>query len=964
MEWLVFLEAERPMGSRIGVISAYSLSWGVLSAEELILHLKTLGVSKVAVCDRDTIGGYPRLREVAAEEEIELILGCSLSEGEETIYAFVQDQRGYEELCALLSNRYLESSYSYLSDLQHTALHLAATNDLPIEADHLYRALTPTHVSKGTSTYPLLAIDDSFLDTEESRIVHKTLVAIGQNKTVGSLKEESYCQSGKVLLDQATFEAIFAPWPEAIVNAESLIAYDPFPKSHIFPTVTPTNGLTPIAELRRRVYLGAEKRYGEVSDEVVHRLEYELSIIETKHFASYFLIIDDIVALASRSCGRGSAAASLVAYVLEITNVDPIAHNLYFERFLSLGRVDPPDIDVDFAWDERAVIFDAIKDRYGENHVARVANHIFYRRRNALRECARAWGQSDRAINQVIDQPESGDSSWPMILSIAKAIVGLPKEVGTHSGGVIITPKPFTTYAPVSHNSEGYPLVVWEKDGCEAAGFVKLDILGNRSLAVIRDALANLSEDAIFIDEQSWKPNEDLETQNTLARGDSMGVFYIESPAMRQLQKKTQKGDFDHIVIHSSMIRPAANRFIGEYIQRLKGKPYTHLHPRLETILGETYGILCYQEDVSKTAIALAGFDEIEADQLRKIIAKKHATKRLHQYKQHFVQGCKANNISTDTIEEAWSMMLSFDGYSFCKPHSASYAIVSFQSAYLRTHYPAYFLAAVLTNQGGYYQSGAYVSEGRRMGLIVEGPDLNQSRREYVARGNTITVGFMAIANLSEKAILQIIEERTRGGIFHSLEEASTRLKLTREDWQALSQSGTLDCLAPNTRRSDQLRVVLTTSYKEQSNLQLELFNEPKKMPPRVLPSTRRTLDELHAEYESLLFLRTTHPLILYHRHVSRVNRIQARDLFQYVKKQVTLIGWPITIKTVFTSAREVMAFFSFEDETALYETVLFPQVYRQYERLLTYRTPLIIEGFISDDEGALIVEVNRLSSL
>ncbi|NLZ77777.1 MAG: DNA polymerase III subunit alpha, partial [Spirochaetales bacterium] len=325
---------------------------------------------------------------------------------------------------------------------------------------------------------------------------------------------------------------------------------------------------------------------------------------------------------------------------------------------------------------------------------------------------------------------------------------------------------------------------------------------------------------------------------------------------------------------------------------------------------------------------------------------------------------CIYNGVPIQTIERVWAMMLSFDGYSFCKPHSASYAMVSFQSAYLKTHHPAYFLAAVLTNQGGYYHEGAYVSEARRMGLIVEGPDLNRSQRAYVASGNTIIVGLMAIATLSERAILQIIRERAESGTFNSLEEAVSRLHLGREEWQSLSQSGALDALAPGTRRSDQLRVVLTTVCEGHKDAQLELFGQSSEVPLVRLPPARRTLEELQAEFETLGFLRNAHPLILYATHLQGIRRILAKNLPGHVGGRVTLVGCPIAVKRVFTSAREVMAFFSFEDETALFETVLFPEVYRRHERLLGSARPLVIQGVVESDEGALTVKVDRLSSL
>jgi DNA polymerase-3 subunit alpha/error-prone DNA polymerase len=452
-----------------------------------------------------------------------------------------------------------------------------------------------------------------------------------------------------------------------------------------------------------------------------------LKIIEEKGFSPYFLVMDDIVRMSPRTCGRGSGAASIVSYSLGITNVEPIRQQLYFERFLNPARVDPPDVDVDFAWDERDDLIKRVIERFGPDRCARVANHNTFRYRSALRETAKAYGFGDAEISRIERQvfhfgdcaggyiaahtiisstnsPEGADKSgvgdplWQEILTIAGRIEGLPRGLGMHCGGLVITPEPIHTYAPIETSLEGYPLLSWEKDGAEAAGFVKIDLLGNRSLAVIRDALKNLEEQGIVIDQSAWHPIEDGATIAALARGDSMGVFYIESPAMRLLQKKTGAGDFAHIVIHSSIIRPAANKFINEYVRRLKGGEWKPLHPRLEKILNETYGILCYQEDVSKTAVALADFDEAEADMLRKVIAKKAGAAKLAAYERQFFEGCRKNGVEEETIQAIWAMMLSFDGYSFCKPHSASYAMVSFHSAYLRVHHPGEFMAAVLSN--------------------------------------------------------------------------------------------------------------------------------------------------------------------------------------------------------------------------------------------------------------------------
>jgi DNA polymerase-3 subunit alpha/error-prone DNA polymerase len=380
-----------------------------------------------------------------------------------------------------------------------------------------------------------------------------------------------------------------------------------------------------------------------------------------------------------------------------------------------------------------------------------------------------------------------------------------------HCGGLVITPGPVCRYAPVEKSVDGYPLLAWEKEGTEAAGFVKIDLLGNRSLAVIRDTLGNLAEQGIAIDWDAWRPSGDAATVEALAKGDSMGVFYIESPAMRQLQKKTGAGDFEHIVIHSSIIRPAANSFINEYVRRLKGGSWKPLHPRLAYILDETYGILCYQEDVSKTAVALAGFDEVEADKLRKVIAKKAGGVKLAQYERQFFEGCKKNGVDGETARQIWDMMLSFDGYSFCKPHSASYAMVSFQSAYLRVHHPAEFMAAVLSNQGGYYRPHAYIAECRRMGLLTEGPDVNASRWKYYGRGKRVIIGLMAVKGLSKSGAETIITDREQRGDFKSLEDFSRRVWLGRDDITALCPAEVFDDISGGLARTMQARELLKT---------------------------------------------------------------------------------------------------------------------------------------------------------
>ncbi len=509
------------------------------------------------------------------------------------------------------------------------------------------------------------------------------------------------------------------------------------------------------ADLLERLCLaGACRRYGAASPddlptEVTSRMAKELGIVRAKGFSEYFLVVRDIVTRWPRTCGRGSAAASLIAYCLEITHVDPIAHDLFFERFLNEERRDPPDIDVDFPWDERHQVQQYVLDAWGRERTAMVANHVCFRARAAVREVAKVWGLPDGEIAKVNKRLMRAwvakdverhihehplfaglklDVPWPEILGWAARLEGIPRSISTHCGGVVIVPDELARTTPTQPAPVGVPIIHWEKDTTEEAGLLKIDLLGNRSLAVIRDALAAIEKNhGHRIDYAAWDPLEDSATQALIARGDTLGVFYVESPSMRLLQQKTRRGDFAHLVIHSSIIRPAANDYIEEYVRRLHGGRYKTLHPILDELLKETYGIMCYQEDVSRTAMEMAGFSAADADELRKILSKKHQKKRLDDLRQQFFAGATDRGVAPGIVEKVWHMIESFGGYSFCKPHSASYALVSFKSAWLRAHYPAEFIAAVISNGGGYYDAFAYFSEARRLGLEVLLPCVNSS---------------------------------------------------------------------------------------------------------------------------------------------------------------------------------------------------------------------------------------------
>ena len=921
------------MDIRLGLCSAYSLLYGVRMPEDLLDRAASNGVKVLSICDLNNLYGLHTFLEVAKERNIRPIIGTALMVNNNVthnfslltsnpLYCFAENRTGFARLCEILTIRNRDSKgFNPLPLLreQSGGLVLASADEAVLQnlagrVKRLYAAVYPSSlgaVSLGRRLHlPLAFLDNSIFLKADDYEVHRVLRAIGLLKTVGNLGDGDTAQKERLFSSAEALDRYLASWPEAVRGTKEiadLCTFDTVFDGWVFPgygSGLPSADFSAATELRNRVYRGNAKRYGELGDYELERIDYELRIIEEKGFSSYFLTIDDIVQMSkgksgdNRTCGRGSGAASIVSYGLGITNVDPLRHNLYFERFLNPVRSDPPDLDIDFAWDERDDLIKAVIERFGPDRCARVANHNMFRSRSALRETAKAYGFGDSAITLMERKMQMNDGKgteneelgmkedplWQEIFSLAARIKGLPRGLSMHCGGLVISPGPIYNYAPIEKSAEGFPLLAWEKEGTEAAGFVKIDLLGNRSLAVIRDSIENIEEQENNkpgnIREHLSRAIDDSKTIEALARGDSIGVFYIESPAMRQLQKKTNAGDFPHIVIHSSIIRPAANKFISEYVRRLKGGKWEALHPRLEKILEETYGILCYQEDVSKTAVALAGFNEADADKLRKVIAKKAGRSKLPLYEKQFFEGCCNNGVGEETAKKIWEMMLSFDGYSFCKPHSASYAMVSFQSAYLRVHHPAEFMAAVLSNQGGYYRPHAYIAEARRMQLSTAGPDINISRWKYYGEKNgTVVIGLMAIKGLSMSGAKMILEERERGGRFLTLEEFARRVKPNRDDITALCPAGVFDSIAGGLSRPLQARRLLganlpsrnlSSGYRNYGLFDTGLDSQKNQHYPL------HTSNSLWDEYRALGFLREHHPLTLWKDSLSLIkNKIK-----------------------------------------------------------------------------------------
>ena len=1018
----------------LNVHSHYSAGWGMAGVDELCRSAKEQGMDRLALTDTNGLYGLIYFIEATKEQGLHPIVGSEIVTQEHRAVLLVQSRDGYANLCRIISARQCRQDFDLIKSLKEMRRGLIILSDdftllkalRKDSEDNLFVEMSPGYAMAACyafsrqSEIPPLATNRVYLLHKDQFALHRVLRAVALNTKLSRLQYGDTCREHNFLNSPQSMVDQFPHAPAAIRNtmevAEQCLTDWDFSRI-IFPCFNEMTDKEAYDTLYRATLEGCRWRYGEITKEISDRIEHEMNIIREKNFAHYFLVVADITRKAGRSCGRGSAAASIVSYALGITHVDPIKHRLFFERFLNPGRLDPPDIDVDFAWDERERIVDYVFARYGNRRAAMVANHNTYGARSALREVAKVFGLTDAEISRVTGKIGYGwhlkrvwkelanhpkmrevefKKPWDEILSTAVQLEDHLNHLSVHCGGVVIVPDEIRRYCPVEISASGLQVLQWEKDAVEDAGLVKIDLLGNRSLAVIRDALALVEKnDGRKIDDANWDPTDDPETVRIFYDGNTFGVFYFESPATRQTLKKVGSGftfeeysRLDHFllnVIVTSIIRPASNQSIREWVARLHGEPWEPPHPFLRPVLEETLGVMVFQEQLSRAAMAMAGFDAAEADTLRKVVSKKHREKKLRDFYSRFVKGASERGVSEEKIEEVWRMMMGFEGYSFCKPHSASYTLVAYKSAYLRAHYPAEFMAAVISNGGGYYSTFGYLSEARRMGLKVLPPDINESELKYTGRKREIRVGLMQLKDVSQEGLEFIVRERSKHGPFTSLDQFLLRTSghVHLQDVRVLIKAGCFDSIARGQTRPALLWKALRFFDTPASHSTLDLFKSPlpppfqttsfpspggrepnSSLPAPVGRGQRGGGNRLKHEIETLGFLISIHPLDRYTHALKELHYVKACDLHRHVGEQVTMVGWLVTGKTVQTRDGDPMKFVSFEDTTGIYETVFFPKVYHRFCHMLNDMRPYLLKGKVEQDFTALTLTVNGIEFL
>ncbi len=980
--------------------STYSPMRGVSSLEELCTVAQQQGSSAIALTDTNGLYGAIRFVEQAKHRGLRPILGAELTTDQHRAVLLAKTPNGYANLCRLLSERHGNPSFNFLLAVSRyrDGLIVITDDEAALTAwtkesrQDLYVELTPgpsMHEALRFSRQidlPPVATNRVYFSHTQDFATHRLLRAIALNTTLSRLPKEACCAPTQWLMPPARMAAQFPHVREAVENtlriAEACYSDWRFGET-IFPAFRQLSDEEAFLTLKRKTYAGAQHRYGTITLAIRDRIEKELAIIRHKRFAHYFLVVEEIVRQAPRTCGRGSVAASIVSYCLNITHVDPIKHNLFFERFLNPGRKDPPDIDLDFPWDERDGILKWVFEQYGEHQAAMVANQNSLGFRAAIREVAKVYGlpaeDIGRVSSQVVRQkdllgfstPPTNEqwlgrlsqvlklkAPWPEILAQALKAQNHFRHLSMHCGGVVIVPDEIRRYVPVEYTAKQLPVIQWEKDQTEDAGLVKIDILGNRSLAVIRDALAAIANHTgRQIDYATWDPLPDAATQEAIRRGDTIGCFYIESPATRLLLRKLWTGMpphrlavadvFEYLVMVSSLVRPATHLFVEDFIRRAHAGIRPSLHPKLDGVLDETHGIMTYQEDVTKVAMALADFPIDDADQLRKVLSKKHKAKQLQDYRTQFFNGAAKNGATLDVVTDIWKMIMSFAGYSFCKPHSASYAQVSFKSAYLRTHYPAEFMAAVISNQGGFYSTFAYLSEARRMGLAILLPDMNESDWAYRGEGERLRMGFMQVKTIPKALGEKVVEERKNNGPYRSFQDFLKRVGPEPSQARALVRAGCCDSIAGElTRPALMWRLYAGTVCSSE---------------PLPIPDDYSAAQKRGHEIESFGFLASRHPLTLYRKQLERLRPVPASQMHCFVGQRITMVGVLITEKAADTKYGQAMEFITLEDVTALYDATLFPEIYRRCCHLLSPNRPYVVHGLVEESFGVTTLTVHDL---
>ncbi|WP_109832383.1 DNA polymerase III subunit alpha [Reichenbachiella versicolor] len=978
--------------------SFFSFKYGVMSTDQLLTEAKNKNLSSFVLTDINSTAGCMRFIRDAHKFGIRPIVGVDFrNDTEQKFVLIAQNNTGFQNINVYLSKHLhqeepfpdqapqLDNTYTiypYLScqpdQLQHHEYVGIDPNDilkLPFSKwkNHIDKiVILRTVTIRKTHNHPNRKQPDFN--------VHRLLRAIHYNTLLTKLTSKDLCATHEYMLSKKELLDTFEDYPEIILNTKAIIDNssiqfefgDEYPHKNI-QTFTGSEK-EDYQKIRSLCLKKLNYRYPNPTIKIYRRLALELNMIKQKGFVSYFLVNWDIIEYAIRKkyfyIGRGSGANSIVAYILRITDVDPIGLDLYFERFINLYRRNPPDFDIDFSWRDRDDITKYIFETYGYDHVALLATYNTFKVKAAIREISKACGLPPHEITRLTETLKADDSQKAIhrldklsmsILNYAVKLEKIPSHLSIHASGIIISDKPIYHFTATNMPPKGFPITHFDMTEAEDAGLYKFDILSQRGLSKIKETLEIIrynQPQAPRIDIHDTKRFfKDEKIKHLLRTGQAIGCFYVESPAMRMLLKKLKVDHYEGLVAASSIIRPgvAKSGMMRQYIIRFrKPEKRKEAHPTMKKIMPDTFGIMVYQEDVIKVAHYFAGLTLAESDKLRRGMSGKYRSRaEFKEVERRYFEECRKKGHSEKLIHEVWHQIMSFAGYAFAKGHSASYAIESYQCLFLKAYYPLEYMVSIINNGGGFYRPELYIHEAKMLGAIIEPPCINTSRQETTIDDKTIYLGFHIVQDLDHNSIIEILEKRDYYFEFKSLEEFVNRVNIGIEQLQILIRIGAFRTIDSNKKKLlwESFMLLNKSKYTPPSlfKTRVKKFN----IPNLYIDPREKGFDEIE-----ILGFPLENPFNLtlpYGKPYSL-----SAELSQFKNKKITMLGYLIATKNTGTSKGQRMFFGTFIDEAGHFiDTVHFPPIASKYP--IRGQGIYEIKGTVTDEFDFLSVEVSSL---
>ena len=965
----------------------YSLRYGTISPEALLQLAKKNGVRSFALTDINNTSACLEVVRMSKKQDIQPVLGVDFRNGAQQEFVILaKNNNGFLQINNYLSKLLHQPIFKVPEQapfLEDTFVIYPFGKQIRFELKgHEFLGISPFQINYLLSSKwkekqdKLVVLQTVSFENKKGFNAHRLLRAIDNNLLLSKLPKVEQGREEHTMLPLAILKAYFKEYPQIVQNTQNILdqcsihfdVVDAAPKNQKCYT---HNKHLDFLLLQKLAYEGLSYRYQKTGGRLFTRLEKELKIIKEKGFVSYFLITWKILKYARSKgyyyVGRGSGANSIVAYLLRITDVDPVELDLYFERFINLFRKNPPDFDIDFSWRDRDDITRFIFKTFKYTALISVYNTFKYKA--SVRELGKVFGLPKSEIDKLSRgdfEVKKFDQLSKLVLIYSKLIQGFPNYLGIHAGGILISEQPIHYYTATFFPPKGFSTTQFDMVVAEDIGLYKFDILSQRGLGKIREAVAivkyNKPNDPLIDIHDIKRFKEDKKIKRILKNARAIGCFYVESPAMRMLLKKLQVDNYLGLVAASSVIRPgvAKSGMMREYILRYRNpERRKDAHPILLDIMPETYGVMVYQEDVIKVAHHFGGLNLGEADMLRRGMSGKFRSREeFSKVKQQFFTNCEKKGHGFKLTSEIWRQIESFAGYAFAKGHSASYAVESYQSLFLKAYYPLEYMVATLNNSGGFYRPELYVHEARMHGGIIHAPDINKSYQETSIEQQDIYLGFSVLRDLEGEIAKKIVQERQQNGLFLSLDDFIDRIVISLEQISILIKINAFQTFHKNKR--ELLWQAYMKVHKVVLQEQVHTLFKTERIHYKTPKLRSSKLEDAFDEMEYIGYpLGSPFDLLIN----SLEETIFASHLLAYVGKIVTVYAYYVTAKRTMTSRTELMYFGTFLDRKGDFvDTVHFPSVAKKYP--LKGRGIYQLTGKVTAEFDCVSIEVSYMEKL